>query len=370
MTNEPEPRPPRSEYLRRVLEAAHQYVELGLQLLPVEGKTPYWMRWPMRATSDIDKIADFLNDERCTGMAVATGPRSGIWVIDEDMDDPHERATEALDLPDCPTVSTPSGGRHYYFEWDVAHPVGTATRVLAGVDVRGAGGLAVLPPTIGSDGQYTWELDLESNPLEKAPETLAVQFEELTRPRGRRRGQVQQANCESVYGGVRAQFCLPDVICEGERNDVLFRFACSLWSKRQHPDEIMELVLDANRELCRPPLDEAEAKQLVRSALNRYSRGTGSRTSVVPLRGRQRHGRALRSATNRARHAEQRARLEDEWAEQSRQKQEERKARKEANRRAWRSRTELEEVPPLETVRGRVRARSKDQNKDGEEGLC
>jgi hypothetical protein len=59
-----------------------------------------------------------------------------------------------VDLVDVPTVTTPSGGRHYYFRQPAGMTIPNSTSKLArGVDVRGAGGFVVVPGAHRADGR-------------------------------------------------------------------------------------------------------------------------------------------------------------------------------------------------------------------------
>ena len=59
-------------------------------------------------------------------------------------------------LPNAPKVITGSGGCHLFFRADEAIP-NSIDRIARGVDVRGAGGYAVAPPSIHASGaSYAW----------------------------------------------------------------------------------------------------------------------------------------------------------------------------------------------------------------------
>jgi hypothetical protein len=93
--------------------------------------------------------------------ALVTGAVSGVVVVDVGPRAGGDRALAELeqrhgDLPWSAVVETPSGGVHVY----LAHPGGkianSASRIGLGVDVRGDGGLALVPPSRRPDGQYRW----------------------------------------------------------------------------------------------------------------------------------------------------------------------------------------------------------------------
>ena len=93
-------------------------------------------------------------------IGAATGSKSGFWVIDVDLPDGPE-ALAALEaehspLPVTVEASTPRGGRHLYWR-HVDGIRNSASRIGAGLDVRGEGGSIVLPPSVLSNGgQYRW----------------------------------------------------------------------------------------------------------------------------------------------------------------------------------------------------------------------
>lgn len=74
-------------------------------------------------------------------------------------------------------------------------------------------------------------------------------------------------------GGNEGRFELPDAIGEGERNDVLFRYACQLRGYGATRDEIYSRLEEANVR-CDPPLGESELIGIASSAM-KYSPNDG-----------------------------------------------------------------------------------------------
>jgi len=102
---------------------------------------------------------DALNkaDRAVNTVCLATGERSGIDVIDEDVFEGSKAqellkkyAPELLELG--PMVRTPSGGFHYWCK----HSEWTRTMAKDGLDIRADGGLAIIPPSSNKKGSYTW----------------------------------------------------------------------------------------------------------------------------------------------------------------------------------------------------------------------
>lgn len=109
------------------------------------------------------EVRRWFRHEHGKGLAVVSGQISGLFILD--FDGPEgARQLERLGL--TPTVRTGSGGFHVY----VKHPgfyVRTLNakvhvelgRAFPGVDVRGDGGYAILPPSCNNKGPYRYLQD-------------------------------------------------------------------------------------------------------------------------------------------------------------------------------------------------------------------
>ena len=97
-------------------------------------------------------------------IGVATGARSGIWVLDIDPQHGGSAALADLEakhgsLPTRIEASTPSGGRHLYWRWNAEGEEirNSAGRIGSGIDVRGKSCFIVAPPSVLDDGRrYRW----------------------------------------------------------------------------------------------------------------------------------------------------------------------------------------------------------------------
>ncbi len=128
-------------------------------------------------------------------VGLPTGAEQGRWVLDIDVrdakggDDSLYRLIQAHgDLPDTPLAITASGGFHYHFAWPAGRAVVTRTNVWPGIDVRGAGGYVIAPPSVGALGSWQWEASAdpeEGLALAPAPDWLlaAVCASEAPPPR-------------------------------------------------------------------------------------------------------------------------------------------------------------------------------------------
>jgi putative DNA primase/helicase len=155
-----------SANLRNVLPAAAvHYAEIGWPLLLLRplGKLPLKRGWRDNPIRTPDEAQRLWKEEVWAGIALHTGSASGIVVID--IDPRHGGSVDVLEakfgaLPATIESVTPSGGSHLFFRCALAVP-NSCGRVARGIDVRGDGGLAVLPPSRvrrddGSIGHYSW----------------------------------------------------------------------------------------------------------------------------------------------------------------------------------------------------------------------
>ena len=224
---------------------------------PSPGKHPRFRNWQERATCGRDAIEEMWYTHKGSNVGIATGAASGIFVLDVD---PKNGSDDSLDsliakhgrLPDSLQAITGSGGRHFYFK----HPGGTVRNevsILPGLDIRGDGGFVVAPPSVHISGRrYDWDgLDGFDAPILPAPPWLLDMIME-----------------KHPAAGEKGRFDLPADIPEGQRNETLYRYACSLRSAGGglEFDEILEAVSAANRMRCKPPLPEDEVRALAESA--------------------------------------------------------------------------------------------------------
>ncbi|HAT50435.1 MAG: bifunctional DNA primase/polymerase [Nitrospirae bacterium] len=126
-----------------------------------QGKHPL-VKWGNEATTDHDQITQWWSKWPKANIGIATGAKSGLVVLDVDVDSGGEASLNKLldqygPLPETIRVKTGSGGEHIYFK----HPGGkvgnSASKVGAGLDIRGDGGYVVAPPSNHLKGNYQWK---------------------------------------------------------------------------------------------------------------------------------------------------------------------------------------------------------------------
>lgn len=145
--------------------AAYACARLGFRVFPLipGAATPAIKAWPDYATADVDQIREWWTWEYPGyGVGIATGPESGVWVLDIDVKGGVDGFASLLDLrlarreyditPFTRTmvVTTPSGGAHIYFRWSDG-VVNSAKRLGPGLDVRAERGYVRAPGWGGYD---------------------------------------------------------------------------------------------------------------------------------------------------------------------------------------------------------------------------
>ena len=116
--------------------------------------------------------------KRHANIGVATGVQSGFWVLDIDPRHGGDKSFKELTgsrgkLPATVSVLTPSDGVHMWWRWSSsgAEIRNSAGRVGPGIDVRGAGGYCIAPPSVLSNGKrYRWTKG--ANEIVPAPDWL------------------------------------------------------------------------------------------------------------------------------------------------------------------------------------------------------
>ena len=219
------------------------------------GKHPRTARGCLDATTDAEQIRAWWSQWPDANVGVATG--GGLVVVDIDPrhggDEGFDELVERLGkIPDTVEALTGSKGRHIYLTVPQGVEVRNSAGVLApGVDVRGEGGYVVAAPSSHvSGGSYAWELS-------SRPDTVDV----AEAPRAWLDALARRPKLRVLPGGSG------ETVIEGARNDTLFKRACSMRATGWEEPEILEAVTSLNERRCSPPLDPAEVKGIVSSAM-------------------------------------------------------------------------------------------------------
>ncbi len=250
-------------------KAALDYLACGWSVIPLRaGEKRPWVPWQ-----------DFQNDRATTrevqrwfrrwpdaNVGIVTGVVSGLVVVDVDPAHDGAASLERLErlhgrLPATVEAVSGGGGRHLYF----AHPGGHVPNRVAlapGIDLRGDGGMIVMPPSVHPSGaRYAWRPGRGPGEAELEP-LPGWLLREARSPSGR-------AGHPLSYW----RRLLAEGVPEGARNSTIASLSGHLLWHGVDPDVVTELLLCWNRERCRPPLSDGEVVRTVQSITRLHDRG-------------------------------------------------------------------------------------------------
>ncbi|MDE2098124.1 MAG: bifunctional DNA primase/polymerase [Patescibacteria group bacterium] len=247
-----------------------RYHDLGWSIFPVREQTKKslvsWKKYQTKRP-DRQQIESWPRLWPNANIAVATGEISGVFVLDIDrIPDPAdksapERARIERSLAliaavrDIETARARTAkGQHVYFKWP-GRSVPTKVSFLPGLDVRGDGGYAILPPSLHPNGaRYIWD-DPPEDGVADAPDWLLQAIYENKSP--------------VLESGVRAdgelswQSALAGVT-EGSRNSAAAKLVGKMLAETV--EELWPLQFEAlrkwNFDNNRPPLHDDELKSI------------------------------------------------------------------------------------------------------------
>lgn len=256
-------------------QAALRYVEMGWSVIPLKARS--------KVPATRHGLNDWTNDPRAVvecwtkhpefNVAVVCGQSShGLLVIDLDVNEAKGKDGKATleewetthgKLPETITSITGSDGIHLFYRTNMdIRPSANAT---LGVDIRCEKSYVVAPPSIHPNGQtYEWSISPEDMPIAEVDGNVLA-FVSYVQRNG--------TDMDNAGGRDRPHrgFKLPETI-DGDRNVALFKYASQLREFGRSDSEIELLVIGANATRCRPPMDQAEVKKIIRSAM-RYEPG-------------------------------------------------------------------------------------------------
>lgn len=237
-------------HAERWLASAIVYVErYGLSVLPMGRNKRPLMKWidlqSRRLTAR--ELLEFGPKEN---LAIITGSISNLVVVDcESAEDAQwfwrERGQSEV-------VVKTKRGYHMYFQ----HPgerVANAQKVDGRYDVRGDGGYVLAPPSVHSEGAYTW-----TKPLIPT-DSLSV-FQMAWRP-----PTVAQDSTQQISDGV-AYISTIRAVAGQRGHDNTYRAACSLRDSGLSEGESLLALQQWNRTNADPPWSDNELLHKIRSA--------------------------------------------------------------------------------------------------------
>lgn len=225
------------------------------------GKHPLneWKRFQDEPMS-LEQVEEVWTAQPRANIGLCTGARSGVVVLDIDPRHGGDIGLETLEaeyskLPHTIESQTGGGGRHLIFKHPGV-PIKNKVNLAPGVDVRGDGGIIVLPYSIHASGKhYEWELS--STPAQVKPADMpAWLLKLLATPQAQAPGGTKE---ETDWAKVLLQGAL-----DGERNNTATRLAGRLCRKGLSAPEVAAICIIWNQR-NKPPLPDDEVLRTVES---------------------------------------------------------------------------------------------------------
>lgn len=259
-----------TDYSSPLAEAAHDYVERGLAIIPlgVGKKEPVTKSGLNDWTDNPGQIDVWWGQGEHAGkrgnpsynIGMACGQVSGgIIAIDLDCHSDeanglhflHDWEVEHGKLPETWTQITGSGGKQLFYR--AGQDIRNSANGEIGVDVRGNGGYVVLPPSLHPCGDcYEWSISPDDMDVADADDKVYDFIRAVSKTKKR----VDGWNAEKTG--------IPSEITEN-RNETLFSLGRSFLSRGTGHDEVATLIRSLNATICRPPLPADEVEKLIGS---------------------------------------------------------------------------------------------------------
>lgn len=309
-----------------LLTAAHDYAKRGWRIIPLHrvspdgqfcscsrgGKCPSagkhpknkdWQEAPTLSAADIQATWEI---EKAPNLGIATGPDSGIWVLDIDPKSGGMESMQALiaehgHLPETFVVRTGSGGYHYYFALPDFELRNTSNRVGQGIDTRAAGGQVVAAPSRTGVGVYSvlqdrpvaqapsWLLEAVRAPQEASETVTAADLprpEEITPAEWERLNTYAQraiaGNLERLDAMVAAKTPDPAAYRGEPWNHTTFQVACSLLEIANSTWNAYSVGQAERDVMARAPRDAEFDDYVVRRTFQSAQERVGDKARAVP----------------------------------------------------------------------------------------
>ena len=259
-----------TDYSSPLAEAARDYVERGLAIIPlgVGKKEPVTKSGLNDWTDNPGQIDVWWGQGEHAGkrgnpsynIGMACGQVSGgIIAIDLDCHSDEANGLHFLrdwevehgKLPETWTQITGSGGKQLFYR--AGQDIRNSANGEIGVDVRGNGGYVVLPPSLHPCGDcYEWSISPDDMDVADADDKVYDFIRAVSKTKKRSDGW----NAEKT--GIPSEIT-------ANRNETLFSLGRSFLSRGTGHDEVATLIRSLNATICRPPLPEVEVEKLIGS---------------------------------------------------------------------------------------------------------
>lgn len=259
-----------TDYSSPLAEAARDYVERGLAIIPlgVGKKEPVTKSGLNDWTDNPGQIDVWWGQGEHAGkrgnprynIGMACGQVSGgIIAIDLDCHSDEANGLHFLrdwevehgKLPETWTQITGSGGKQLFYR--AGQDIRNSANGEIGVDVRGNGGYVVLPPSLHPCGDcYEWSISPDDMDVADADDKVYDFIRAVSKTKRRSDGW----NAERT--GIPSEIT-------SNRNDTLFSLGRSFLSRGTPHEEVATLIRSLNATICRPPLPADEVEKLIGS---------------------------------------------------------------------------------------------------------
>jgi hypothetical protein len=238
-----------------VIRTALALAARGFHIFPCRprDKRPATANGLKDATTDLGVIQAWWAQQPDSNIAIATGPASGIFVVDVDGLDA-EAALRRLEaehgaLPATVEAIT-ARGRHIYFKWPQEPVRNSASKIGENIDIRGDGGYVLCPPSIHPSGRrYCWSVD-SADRIADAPDWLLA----------------RQTGAPSASTTLSPEWrALIEGVNEGARDCSVARLAGHLLRHHVNVFVVLGLLQAWNVTCCTPPLPAADIERIVNS---------------------------------------------------------------------------------------------------------
>ncbi len=228
----------------------------GLKVIPIlpRSKKPAKKGWQDNFFKSRKELKAYFGAHPDANYGVLTGAAYNLSVLDQD-GPKGRRALKDLErthgaLPATPTVITPGGGKHFYFNCAKAEVTNSASAVGTKIDVRGQGGFVVCSGSIHPNGgTYKWLKGRSMRDVRiKAPPTWLLKL--MTSKKKLRDKVANDAT---------------SVVREGGRNNHLASVAGTLRRAGAPDAAILGALVAENEAACLPPLAADEVSKIAES---------------------------------------------------------------------------------------------------------
>jgi len=229
-------------------------VERGWSVIPVGSDKRSLIPWKgaQEVAATVEQVEAWA-ERNPPCWAVVTGKLSGVVVLDidgqEGADSLHDLEAQHGALPPTMSVATPRGGVHYYFRWPGHRIKNSTSEVAPSIDVRGDGGIALIPPSRTIHGTY--ERDATVSPVEMPAWLITL----ICAEHDDGHAAPPDVWTAMIVNGIR----------DGSRNVDLARLTGYLLRRWVAVDVTAALVHLVNEYRCRPPKSRAEVDAIIDS---------------------------------------------------------------------------------------------------------